>query len=220
MNFIKAYRCSLFALLIIVALTSVLYPGAPELLPARMDISGNVVSEQPKIVMAFLMPGIFLGSILLLHLLIVTSPQKFAVPNSKRPMDIILGGVGVLLGFMQLAIFAGQGDQTFFSQCFAIGVAAFLIIAGNVWGKTERNFFAGIRLPWTIATEANWRVTHRLAGRLMVIFGLVLMLSSVLAPSLPLTIALLVASQLIPAGYSLFYFWRFERGAESAQNGG
>ncbi|MCG8415058.1 MAG: SdpI family protein [Pseudomonadales bacterium] len=211
MSFIKAYRLSLFALSSIVLLTAVLYSSAPEMIPSRFDINGEVAHELPKAVMAPLIPAIYFGSVLLLHLLILTSPQKFSVPNSKRPMDVILFGVGVLLGCIQFAILLNPGDQAFFNLGFTIGVAAFLIIAGNVWGKTERNFFAGIRIPWTIATEENWRATHRLAGKLMVIFGLLLILSSIFTPNMMFTVALLVGSQLIPMAYSLFYFWRFER---------
>ncbi len=46
--------------------------------------------------------------------------------------------------------------------------------------KLPRNHFAGIRLPYTMASEENWRVVHREAGPIMVL-GAVAVLSSSLA---------------------------------------
>ena len=40
---------------------------------------------------------------------------------------------------------------------------------GNVLGKVKRNFYVGIRTPWTIASERVWISTHRLAARLFVV---------------------------------------------------
>jgi uncharacterized membrane protein len=39
-----------------------------------------------------------------------------------------------------------------------------LILMGNPMGKVRRNFFIGIRTPWTLASERVWYATHRLAG--------------------------------------------------------
>lgn len=82
------------------------------------------------------------------------------------------------------------GDADIFHQYFAVGMACFLIISGNVIGKTERNFIFGIRIPWTIAPMENWRATHRLAGRLMVISGLLLLILSFYRPSLLMDLTL------------------------------
>ena len=82
------------------------------------------------------------------------------------------------------------GDADIFHQYFAVGMACFLIISGNVIGKAERNFIFGIRIPWTIAPMENWRATHRLAGRLMVISGLLLLALSFYWPSVLLNLTL------------------------------
>ncbi len=85
-------------------------------------------------------------------------------------------------------------------------MAFFLIIVGNIYGKTERNFFLGLRTPWAIASKENWRVTHRLAGRLMVTMGLLLLISNTLYPSLVLTVLLACSTAVVPAIYSFVYF--------------
>lgn len=47
---------------------------------------------------------------------------------------------------------------------------------GNLLPKVPKNFFVGIRTPWTIANEAVWDKTHRLGGLLFVISGLIMIL--------------------------------------------
>ena len=39
-----------------------------------------------------------------------------------------------------------------------------LVALGNVLGKVKPNFYVGVRTPWTIASEAVWIGTHRMAA--------------------------------------------------------
>ena len=51
------------------------------------------------------------------------------------------------------------------------GLFLLLILMGNPMGKVRRNFYVGIRTPWTFASERVWYATHRMAARLMVASG-------------------------------------------------
>jgi hypothetical protein len=53
-----------------------------------------------------------------------------------------------------------------------------MIVIGNYLPKTHRNYIIGIRLPWTLENDENWRKTHRLAGKIWVLGGLLLFLNS------------------------------------------
>ena len=53
-----------------------------------------------------------------------------------------------------------------------------MIVIGNYLPKTHRNYIIGIRLPWTLENDGNWRKTHRLAGKIWVLGGLLLFLNS------------------------------------------
>jgi uncharacterized membrane protein len=52
----------------------------------------------------------------------------------------------------------------------AMGIL-FALLGSNMY-NIQPNYFAGIRLPWTLESEANWRSTHHLAGRLWFFGGL------------------------------------------------
>ena len=48
------------------------------------------------------------------------------------------------------------------------GMFLFFALLGNVMGKVRKNFYIGIRVPWTLASDRVWNDTHRLAAWLMV----------------------------------------------------
>ena len=80
------------------------------------------------------------------------------------------------------------------------------VVIGNYLPKVKQNYYMGIKLPWTYSDEENWNRTHRMAGKLWVVGGIVLLLNFFLdIPSL--TIAVLILMILIPTVYS----WAFSR---------
>ena len=67
-------------------------------------------------------------------------------------------------GVMVLAAFGHKIDTTTVI-CFA--AAALLMVCGNLMGKLRRT-------PWTLASKMSWNKTHRLAGWLLMLMGLLL----------------------------------------------
>ncbi|GJM12925.1 MAG: hypothetical protein DHS20C12_13280 [Pseudohongiella sp.] len=213
MRFILANALSFLCLITMIAAGLFMYSGLPESIPTQYSFTGIPGNYVPKQAAVLIMPLAYAATIAIIHFMIQFSPEKFAMPNSQRAMDIIVFSVGVLLLAAHLGILASQGDSGVFQQYFAVGFSCLLIIMGNVIGKTERNFIAGIRLPWTLASEKNWRATHRLAGRLMVLSGLLLFLTSFLWASLPLTLVVGLSWLIISSIYSFLFFLKNERSA-------
>ena len=84
------------------------------------------------------------------------------------------------------------------------------IILGNYLPKCRQSYTMGIKLPWTLADEANWNATHRLGGWLWVAGGLLLLVSAPLT-SIPIVavcvfIGDVFLMMLIPTVYSFLYF--------------
>ncbi len=205
---------SLFALVAMVVFSVVVFDTLPEQVPSQYGFDGEVTDTQSRLLVVSLAPLIFLFALALVNGLLRISPEKFSMPNSKRAVDVILFGLGVMIFFLHVAIIEAAGDMQRYLFFFSYGMAAFLVITGNVFGKTERNFFIGIRLPWTIASAANWKATHRLAGKLMVLFGLVLAVVNTFYVNLGLMLALSIGPLLLPVLYSPWYYFRFEKAAE------
>jgi len=94
------------------------------------------------------------------------------------------------------------------------GVCLLLALLGNLMGKVRRNFYIGVRTPWTLANERVWNATHRFAGKTLVAGGLAgLALTVAGLNGWPVMVALL-AGALIPVGYSLVFYKQLERRGE------
>ena len=125
------------------------------------------------------------------------SPKMFALVLWIAPIVSLLGAATVYPLNLGYAV-----DITYVAGLF-LGVL--LVVVGNYMPKARQNYTIGIKLPWTLANEENWNRTHRFAGYLWIVCGIlvvVLTLFRVLQPSL--MIGLIAAIVLLPTGYS---FW-------------
>lgn len=87
-----------------------------------------------------------------------------------------------------------------------IGVGLLFATLGNYLGKSKRNFFLGIRTPWTLASDEVWRRTHRLGGWVMVGAGVALVVMGFTGIH-QLAFALVIgAAVLVPVIYSFFAY--------------
>jgi uncharacterized membrane protein len=81
-------------------------------------------------------------------------------------------------------------------------------------GKIRKNFYIGIRVPWTLASDRVWNDTHRLAAWVMVTSGLIGFILTVTGLSLIVAMVVCFGSMLIPMVYSFFHYKALERTGE------
>ena len=95
-------------------------------------------------------------------------------------------------------------------RAMVAGVMFFLGALGTTFSGIKRNFFIGVRVPWTIASERVWDDTHRLAARIWVVGGF--LGAALAAAGLTLPALLLVAPMaLVPIVYSFLRYKQLER---------
>ena len=90
-----------------------------------------------------------------------------------------------------------------------IFVGLLFALLGNYMNNLKPNFFAGIRLHWTLNDENNWRKTHQLAGKLWFFGGILVALFSWFLPEtvlIYLFVAAMIVLVLIPGIYSYRLF--------------
>jgi len=116
--------------------------------------------------------------------------------------------------FSAVIVWAGVGHRLDVGRAIIGGVCLLLALLGNLMGKVRRNFYIGVRTPWTLANERVWNATHRFAGKTLVAGGLAgLALTVAGLNGWPVMVALL-AGALIPVGYSLVFYKQLERRGE------
>lgn len=84
------------------------------------------------------------------------------------------------------------------------------IIFGNYMSKIRQNYTVGIRLPWTLSSEDNWDKTHRLAGKLWIVGG-VLVLLNIFLKWTGFLIGILLVIVFVPMVYSYALYWKARR---------
>jgi uncharacterized membrane protein len=198
------------------AVTLLLYPQMPDKIPTHWNIEGKIDGYGDKAWAAFLMPVILTGLLALFAALPWLSPKQFAVDTFRSTYWFIVLVVTAALVFIHgLTMWAALSGPVDITRPLLAGLLVMFGLMGNVLGKVRRNFYVGIRTPWTLASERVWNDTHRLAGRWFVAaaaLGLVFLVLPVPLPALVITtIALIMSAALGPVIYSLIHYKRLER---------
>lgn len=112
----------------------------------------------------------------------------------------------VMVGIVIIESFRPGTVQVSTVVCAMCGIL--FIIIGNMMPKFRQNFFIGFRTPWTLTNEQVWNKTHRLAGRLIFVAG-ILGLIGAFFPSDKVKMVFLfvplIAATVIP--YIMSYVW-------------
>jgi uncharacterized membrane protein len=90
----------------------------------------------------------------------------------------------------------------------AIGLL--FMVLGNYFGKIKRNYFVGIRTPWTMSSESVWNKTHRFGGKAFMFCGAIMILTGFVPASwrLPLLVINITILLFGTVGYSYIAFLR------------
>jgi uncharacterized membrane protein len=120
---------------------------------------------------------------------------------------------GIMTYSYAVMLWADCGRAIDMGRAVLCGVCLFIILFGNLLGKVRRNFYIGVRTPWTLASERVWNDTHRFAARITVAAGLLGLALSIAGLYLAALFALL-AGGLAPVVYSLVLYKQLERRGE------
>lgn len=184
------------------------YSHLPDQIPSQWNING-IVSYGPRRII-WLLPAMMLFFNILLDIVPKIDPKKNYMKFMKEYnlfcvfMNLFFA---VLTAALELqALRPGLFDMRRLVW-FSIGVL--FLITGNIMPKFKPNFFSGIRTPWALADDENWKRTHRLGGKLFFLAGVVWIISAAVAATgqgmLVLGMGSLLAACLIP--YAMSYYW-------------
>jgi uncharacterized membrane protein len=157
-------------------------------------------------------PLVQLGFLALIPLLLWLSPRSFDFEGSTRIYYRVMTLALVLFSYLNgLLLVAYTHPEANTLSWLLGGLFGFFALLGNVLGQVPRNFWMGIRVPWTLASPLVWIKTHRLAAWLWVGGGLLGILLVIVGAPLYAFLSLLAVMVLLPIGYSLWLYKWLER---------
>lgn len=179
----------------------------------NIDFEADQWVPRAKAIWYFLIfPGVMASIVLLAFVLPWLSPKQFEIDRFRGAFAHIMTLIVALFGYlMTLQLWAAFNDKSMPGHLFLGGFFLFFALMGNMMGKVQRNFWMGVRTPWTLASETVWIRTHRLAAWLWVAAGVVGFGAVLLqVPTLICFVGVIVAA-LVPVFYSLFLYKKLER---------
>jgi len=187
----------------------------PEKIPTHWGASGepDAWTTRDRVwVHLALTPGLMAAMLLMTVSLPWLSPAKFSIESFRSTYDYIMGLVMFLFAYIHTVLLAVQLQSGIDLVTWLLGGMLLIYAAmGNVLGKVKRNFYVGIKTPWTLASDTVWNGTHRLAAWLMVAGGLGGFVLVMLGVSPFVALGLFLVSVLYPVFYSLWLYKRLER---------
>jgi len=186
-----------------------LYDLMPDPVPTHWNIRGEADGFTAKPWGAYITSLMTAGIYLLFLVLPLISPKGFRMENFAKVWDIIKVIFVVMMLLINIAASLSASGLPFsMEKMIPILVGAMFILLGNYFGKVTKNYFVGIRTPWTLSNDEVWLHTHRLGGKLFVAGGFLLIIESLLVlPSVfPIVTILMVAG--VPIVYSYVIYRR------------
>jgi uncharacterized membrane protein len=182
-----------------------MYNDLPERLVMQWNIDGEPNWDAPKVVLAFGLPLFLVLLNIAVNILVYNLPNR---KNVSTAMQLFLNWFIPVLSliFVPLALLMNLGAELPIKMIAFIFIGIVFVFIGNYLPKSRQNLIAGIRISWTLNNAENWNKTHRLAGVLWIIGGILFIITAFLPlegiVSIIIILTLLLIMIIVPILYS------------------
>ena len=180
----------------------IIWSQLPNQISIHFNLAGQANNFQSKPLAVFGLPFF----LLLVHLFVIFMIGRD--PKNRTMNEKMVKVIYWLIPIVSLSVFyliynKALGSTTNPSVFVSVLLGLIFVIMGNYMPKLKVNHTVGIRLPWTLQSEDNWHKTHRLAGKLWVIGGLILLIEAGIQFAVPYVMGIVILTIVfIPILYS------------------
>ena len=202
---------SLIGIVVLAVYAAWMYPKLPDPMPTHWNAAGQVDDYSSKAWGTAIIGLMPIFTFLLFKLIPVISPRGFRTESFTGTLNILMTAMVFFSAIVGIAAIRGAYDESIDISTFIfVAVGMLFMVIGNFLGKVRKNFFLGIRTPWTLASDEVWAKTHRLGGWCFVIAGVIMILMAFIGPTMSWVIYAIVAIALVPVVYSYFAYRNIE----------
>ena len=210
---VKRELLPLGVIVLVCILSAIVYPGLPESIPSHFNVEGMPDRFSPKLDFLLIFLGTISGTYLLLTFIPLIDPLWKKIRDRYHILLIFRDVALVFFLFMYILSIVAAKEGTLRVDLLGVGIGLLFILIGNYLPKLPRNWFFGIRVPWTLSSDIVWRKTHIVGGWLFVVAGLVTAILSLLQVDLVIVIPVTLVPAVVVAGflYPLLLFRRLRK---------
>ena len=137
-------------------------------------------------------------------LVTLNDPKKKNI--GKNMLSIVFWIIPVVSVIVNSSVYAVALGIKLDIEMIAMGIVGILfLVLGNYMSKNHQNYTVGIRIPWTLSSEENWEKTHRLASKMWMIGGIIV-LFNIFFKQPWILIAVILICAFVPMGYSFLLY--------------
>ena len=189
------------------------YSLLPDKVASHWNARGEVDGYMSKFGGLFLMPIISLVLLLLFIIIPKIDPLKHNIEKFRKYFNGFIVLMMLFLFYLYiLTILWNIGVRFNFVHLLVPIFSIFFYYCGILIQKAQRNWFIGIRTPWTLSNEQVWNKTHKIGGILFKIAGIISLIG-ILLPEYALffVICPLIIASLFPVIYSYFAYQKLTK---------
>jgi uncharacterized membrane protein len=183
------------------------YAGLPDPLPSHWNAAGEVNGYLPKNLIVYGVPI----ATALLGLLLVYLPQidplKKNVDKFRKEYDLFTAFFTAFIAFLYgITLAWGLGYEFPMNYAVLPAVAAVLYLSGSLMQKSKRNWFIGVKNPWTLSSDRVWGKTHGLASKMFKGFAFAFLALAFYPQATVFVVAALIGGIVVITAYSYFAY--------------
>lgn len=150
-----------------------LWNQLPDQMASHWNANDQVDGTMPRFWGVFMMPLMALGMLALFMVIPSIDPLKANIAQFRGTFNLFIVLIIVFLFYVHgLTIAWSLGYQNFkMSAAMLPFIGVLFIFIGYLLRKARRNFFIGIRTPWTLSSDSVWDKTHQLGSILFMLSG-------------------------------------------------
>lgn len=191
-------------ILIPIVIGLILWDKLPDQVPMHWNAQGEVDGYGTKFQAVFLMPLVLVAFQWICVLGTSLDPKKQNI--NDKIFTLVLWIIPVISLLCNSMVFAtALGHKVSVEIIMPLFMGTLFVIIGNYMPKCKQSYTVGIKLPWTLDNEENWNKTHRLAGFLWVIGGVIIMATAFLG-AFWLFFIVLIPMVIVPFVYSYLLY--------------
>ena len=158
---------------LVAAVASVLAaPELPEQVTTHWNAAGEPDDSMATSVVLVGGPALVLAVVALFEVFPRIDPLGENIAEFQAAYDALAVLTAGFLAYVYGAVLAWNlGYEFQMLQALAPAIGVLYVAVGFLLERAERNWFVGVRTPWTLSSEAVWRHTHDRAGTLFKLAG-------------------------------------------------